>query len=100
MKSSRSRYKKMEQIITCALLTALLFFIIFMIAAGTGVIWLKTLSAIIAILIAVLCIAFLYLSQELLRRRSLWMSVCAASIIICIIFSLLLNYPSPNPYIG
>lgn len=98
MGKRRSRYARMERFITGALIAALLFFVVFMIAAGTGITWMKVFSAILAIFISVLCLVVLYLSRELLRSRSLWMSVGAAAIVICIIFSLVLNYPSPNPY--
>ena len=38
------------------------------------------------------------MSGELLRHRSLWMSAGALAILVCLLISLLLNYPSPNPY--
>jgi len=28
----------------------------------------------------------------------LWMSVSAAAVVLCLLFSLILNMPSPNPY--
>lgn len=98
MEKSNNRYKDMERIITFALIGAAILFIIFLIASGTGNIWLKILCALVAAAISGGCLWILYQSQELLKERSLWMSVSAAAIIICIIASLLLNYPSPNLY--
>ena len=97
MAKSNSRYKQMELYMLCALLAAVIFFIIYLCSAGAGIIWLKVISAILSILICVLCLAFLYLSKELMRPRSLWMSVCALAVIVCLIFSLILKYPSPAP---
>ena len=95
-----NRYKDMERYITLALIVSALLFVIFLIASGNGIIWLKIVIAILAILISSLCLYVLYLAKELLRQRSLWMSVGAAAIIVCILFSLILNFPSPYPVIG
>lgn len=98
MASSRARYKRFEHIVGLLLITAFLLFIAFLIASGLGITWLKLLCSIVAILISGLCLVFLILTRELLSRRSLWMSVLSAAMILCIVFSLLLNYPSPSPY--
>ena len=97
MPRQNKRYAQMASYVTYALLAAVLFFVIYLFAAGGGVTWLKVLSAIIAILLCVLCLAHLYLTKELLRPRSLWMSTCALCITVCILFSLILNFPSPTP---
>ena len=97
MDKSTNRYTKMERYLTLALIISFILFIIFLIASGFGIIWLKVLVAILAILIPGLCLYVLYLTKELLRQRSLWMSVASAAIIICILFSLILNFPSPKP---
>ena len=98
MANPNNRYKKMERIITVVPVTAAILFIIFLFSSGFGAIWPEILSALIAIAICGSCLWVLYQSQELLKERSLWMSLSAAAIIICIIASLLLNYPSPNPF--
>ncbi|MBO5318139.1 MAG: hypothetical protein J6A74_06835 [Oscillospiraceae bacterium] len=93
-----NRYKKMEQYMTATLLADLFLFILYLIAAGTGTLWLKVLTAIFTILISGLCLAYLYLTKELLRPRSLWMTAAAGSILLCVIASLILGFPSPSPY--
>ena len=98
MDKARRRYRQMEQYMTYALLADLLLFILFLIVAGNGILWLKVILAILTIALSSLCIAYLYLTKELLRQRSLWMSVSAAAILLCLLFSLLLNYPSPHKY--
>lgn len=98
MDNSRKRYRQMEQHMTYALLADLVLFILFLITAGNGIIWLKVILAILTIALSGLCLAYLYLTQELLRQRSFWMSVSAAAILVCLLFSLILNYPSPHKY--
>ena len=97
MAENNNRYNQMQKMITAVLCGSLLFYIIYLIAAGCGVIWLKALSAIITILSSGLSLGFLYLSQELLRRRSLWISTAFAAILLCTLSSLILNFPSPRP---
>ena len=97
MARRNNRYKKLEQNLTYAIGADFLLFIIYLIAAGNGVIWLKVLSTLFAFVISLGVLGILYLSQELLRRRSLWMTAAAASIFVCILFSLILNFPAPAP---
>ncbi len=98
MNNDQKRYKKMEQYMCIALAADLLLFILYLIVAGNGIVWLKVILAILAILLSLLCLAFLYLSQELLQQRSLWMSLTAACILLCLLVSLMVNFPSPNPF--
>ncbi len=98
MQHKRNRYKEMERYMTYTLIADFCVFILYLIASGFGIIWLKVITAIIAISVSGLCLCFLYMTKELLRSRSLWMSVSAAAIVICLLFSLVLNIPSPNPY--
>lgn len=95
--SDRNRYKQFEQYMTGALLAGLVFFIIYMIAAGTGTIWLQVISAIFVFGLSGLCLYVLFQSKELLKPRSLWMSVGAFALAFCLLFSLILQFPSPNP---
>jgi hypothetical protein len=97
MDNKLSRYANFERYITLVLIVSTILFIIYMIASGCGIIWLKVLCAILAILAPGLCLYMLYLTKELLRQRSLWMTVGAVAIIICTLLSLILNFPSPKP---
>lgn len=98
MAKRRNRYKEMERYMTFALIADAALLLLYLIFAGLGVVWLKVILAILAIVLSCLCLVFLFLSKELLRQRSLWMSVGAAAVLVCILFSLILNFPSPNPY--
>ena len=97
MGRKNNRYLQFERYMTVVLGIAVLIFIIFLIASGTGTLWLKVTTAIMNILLTILCLAYMYLTGELLRRRSLWMSTIAAAILICTLFSLILQFPSPIP---
>lgn len=95
MENNKNRYKEMEKYMTLALSGSGVLFVIFLIAAGFGIIWLKVLTAIIAILVCGLCLAYLYMAKLLLAPRSLWMTMAAGAIIICLLFSWILGFPSP-----
>ena len=97
MAKRNSRFKKMEFYITIALCADAAIFLAYLIFAGIGLTALKIISAIMCIAISGVALYQLFVSHELLRRRSIWMSLSAACIIICILFSLILNFPSP-PY--
>ena len=98
MASRKNRYKQMEEYMTYALVADAGIFVLYLIFAGYGIIWLKVICSILCILLSAACLGFLYLTQELLRRRSLWMSAAAAAVLVCTLFSLLFNFPSPNKY--
>ena len=94
MNSEAKRFKQTEKMITAVLIAAAVLFIIYLIAAGCGVIWLKIITAIITILLCGLCLIYLKWTKLLLRPRTLWMTTAAAALIICLLFSLALNFPS------
>lgn len=98
MTRRNNHYKELERLITICLILATIIFVAFLAASGNGVIWLKVLYAILDLGICGFCLWLLYMRRELLKRRSFWMSVASAAIIVCIIASIVLNYPSPNIY--
>ena len=95
MGKKNDRYTHMQRYMTRALLVNTAIFIFYLIFAGMGIIWLKTITAILSILISAGCLAFLFLCRELLRRRSQWMTTGAGALLLCTLVSLILNYPSP-----
>lgn len=98
MAERQNRYKEMERYMTYALIADAVLFVLYLICAGSGVIWLKVILSILTIVLSGLCLGYLYLSRELLRQRSLWMTVCAGAVLVCVVASLILNFPSPNKY--
>lgn len=97
MAEQRNRYKQLEQYLTIGLIADVGLFILYMIFAGSGIVWLKVFMAVLCFIISAGCIAVLVLSQELLRPRSIWMTVTAGAVVLVLLFSLILNFPSPNP---
>ena len=93
MGSNRNRYKEMEKNMTVGLIADAALFVLYLIMAAAGVIWLKVILAIFTILIALAGLGLLYLSQELLKQRSLWLSTGFFSIFLCILVSLILAFP-------
>ncbi len=93
--AKRNRYQDLERLLTGLLIASAVDFVLFLIFAGTGVIWLKVITAIFAILMPVLCLGLLYMSQELLKQRSLWLTMGFFGIFLCTVVSLIANFPSP-----
>jgi hypothetical protein len=91
--ANRSRYKDLEKMMTLLLIASALDFVLYLVFAGAGIVWLKVITAIFAILMPVLCLGFLYMSKELLKQRSLWMSVGFAGIFISTAVSLITRFP-------
>lgn len=98
--AKRKRYKEIESILTRILLADVAVFALYLLFAGLGVIALKVITAIIAILGSGLCLAFLYMCGEIRKRRSRWLVLGFACIIIVLLVSLILKYPSPAPVIA
>ncbi len=94
MTNEVKRFKQMERVMTAVLIAATVLFIIYLIAAGNGIIWLKVLMAIITILVCGLCLTYLYMTKLLLRPKTMWMTTAAGAILICLLFSLILNFPA------
>ena len=93
MATNRSRYKEMEQLMTTLLISDTIIFILYLIVAGVGILWLKILTAVLAIAVACGCLVLLFLSKELLKPRSLWMSAGFFSVLVCMLVSLILAFP-------
>lgn len=95
MGKGKSRYKQMETMMTGVLCLDAVIFIAYLIFAGLGMIALKVLTALLCFFISGAALYFLFMTRELLRKRSIWMSLAAACIIICLRVSLLVRFPSP-----
>ncbi len=90
-------YKQLSFYLSIAVIANAVLFFIYMICAGVGVAWAKIFLAIVCLLLSVATLAALYFKKELLRPRSLWMTLAAGAVLILLLFSLILNFPSPRP---
>ena len=96
MAHKNNRSQTMERCMSVVLIADAVLFVLYLIFAGKGVIWAKVLFAVLAILFSLAALGYLYLTRELTHPRSLWMTAAAAAVLICTIFSLILNYPRPK----
>ena len=77
------------------LLGDVLVFILFLVFSSKGLNVLRVITATLSILASVLSVGWLFITGELLRRRSFWMVTGFSSIFLCLIISLILKYPCP-----
>ena len=95
MASKKSRYQQFEKCITYMLIAALVLYIAYLFVAGAGIIWAKVILSIFTFFLSGACLYMLWATKELFKPRSMWMTVGAVSLALCLLVSLLLNYPSP-----
>ncbi len=93
--AKRNRYRELEQKMTLIILADAVIFLLFLLFSGLGVIAMKVITSIITIIGSGLGLAFLFMSGELTKKRSLWMSAAFAAIFLCTLVSLFANFPSP-----
>ncbi len=98
--ANRRRYKDVERVLTQVLLGELAVFVLFLLVSGAGVTALKVITAILIVVASGLALAFLYMCGEMKKRRSRWLVLGYGAILLCMVVSLVLNYPSPNPNAG
>ena len=94
--AKRNRYREMESKMTLVLISAAVFFVLYLVCASFGLTVLKYILAVVSILASVACLGWLYLTGEFKRRRSLWMITGFISIIACLLVSMILKYPYPS----
>ena len=89
MAKRNNRYRQFDFIMTRVVLGGAFVFLLYLLAAAAGIGFLKGLTAIIAIVGSGLCLGYLYLTQEWLKKRSLWMTLSFAAIALLTIVSLI-----------
>ena len=97
MSERRNRYKQLEQMATLALVGTLVLFILYWLVSANEIVWLKAILSVLIFLICGISLGYLYISQELMRKRSRWMTLGFAAIAVCLLLSLLLHFPCPDP---
>ena len=93
MAKRNNRYRQFDMLMTKVVLGDVFIFLLYLLSAATGIGFLKAMTAIIAILGSGLCLGYLFLTQELLKKRSLWMGLSFASIILLTLVSLICRVP-------
>ena len=92
----RNRFSELESKMTRILLVNTVVFVLFLIFSAFGIIPMKVISAIVSILVSLLCLGYLFMSGEMRKRRSLWMVTAGAGLFLCTLVSLICNFPSPK----
>ena len=93
MAKRNNRYRQFDFLMTRVVIGDAFLFLLYLLAAATGIGWLKGLCAVVAIVGSALGVAYLYLTQEWLKRRSLWITMSFAAIFLLTIVSLLCKVP-------
>lgn len=93
MAKRKNRYRQFDMLMTKVVLGDVFIFLLYMLSAATGIGFLKVMTAIVAIVGSGLCLGYLFLTQELLKKRSLWMTLSFASILLLTFVSLICKVP-------
>ena len=93
--AKRMRYKTIEKYLTYTLIADTTIFALFLLFAGLGLVALKVITAILVIGASGLSLAYLYMIGETKKRRSRWIVLGFACLLLCLFVSLILNYPAP-----
>ena len=93
--AKRMRYKTIEKYLTYTLLADVAVFALYLLFAGLGVVALKVITSILIIGASALSLVYLYMIGETKKRRSRWLVLGFACILLCLFVSLILNYPAP-----
>lgn len=95
--AKRMRYKELDKLLTRVLIAEAAVFVLYMLFAGLGIVALKVITAIAIIVASGLSLAYLYMCGEIKKRRSRWLVLGFACLVIVLLVSLILKYPSPAP---
>lgn len=93
--AKRNRYRELEYYMTRVLIADVAVFALFFLFSALGWTALKVITAIVSILVSLLCLGYLYMTNELRRKRSLWMVTGAGAVLLCTLVSLILSWPGP-----
>ena len=93
--AKRMRYKTIEKYLTYTLLADAAVFALYLLFAGLGVVALKVITSILIIGASGLALVYMYKIGETKKRRSRWLVLGFACILLCLFVSLILNYPAP-----
>ena len=93
--AKRMRYKTIEKYLTYTLLAETAVFALFLLFSGLGIVALKVITALLVIAASGLSLAYLYMIGETKKRRSRWLVLGFACLLLCLFVSLILNYPAP-----
>lgn len=95
MEQRNNRFRDLEQFLTILIFAMTGVFIFYLCMAGSGMTILKIIAVVIIAAISSFGLWLLVKSRELLRQRSIWMTLSFVCCLICTLVSLLTGYPGP-----
>ena len=95
MEKNKPRFRQLESLLTLILYVEIGLFLIYLIMSALGLVVVKIILAVLAILIAAFCEWMLYCAKELFKPRGLWLTCAFFSVILCTAVSLICNFPAP-----
>ena len=93
MAKRKNRYRQLDFLMTRLVIGDAFLFLLYLLCAATGIGWLKGLCAFVVIVGSALGAGYLYLTQEWLKKRSLWMTMSFAGLFLLTIVSLICKVP-------
>ena len=93
MAKGTKRYKVMEQYVTYGLIADSILFVVYLLFAARNILFFKLLTAALILGLSGLCLWILFVNNALTRQRSLWMTCGASAIVVCLLVSLITNFP-------
>ena len=95
MEQKNTRYKDLELFLTILVIAMLALFIFYLVMAAGGKTVLQIIAAVMVGSIAAFGLWLLFKSKELLRQRSIWITLSFLCCALVTIVSLLAGYPGP-----
>ncbi|MBE6977364.1 MAG: hypothetical protein E7438_01805 [Ruminococcaceae bacterium] len=95
MEKKQPRFRQLESFLTLILYVDLALFVAYLVTAGLGLVVVKIILAVAAMLVAAFCGWMLYCAKELFKPRGLWLTCAFFSVILCTAVSLICNFPAP-----
>lgn len=93
--NQKKGFRALEQMLSVGIGIQLALYVLYLIVAGCGIVWLKVILGLLTMAAGVLGCGFLVLIGEHKRPRSRWLLAAFGSMAVCTLVSLIFNYPSP-----
>ncbi len=95
METGHDRYRDLEKFLSVLIVVMLGLFILFLVMSANGTTLAKILAATLIFAVALFGLWVLRQNRELLRQRSIWMTLSFLCTMLCTLVSLLAGYPAP-----
>ena len=92
----KNTFRRLEQMLERVIIGTLVLFLLMLVAAATGIGWLKWILAVVVALVSFAGVGLLVLKQEHKRPRSRWMLASFAAFLACTLVSLMVGFPAPG----